>query len=357
MKQYGFGIIGCGMISKFHAASIEDLPNARIVAAADFVEKKARTFAEEYACDAHADYNEMVRRDDVDIVCVCTPSGAHLEPSLAAANAACHVICEKPIEVTLERADALIRACDNNHVKLCAIFPNRFNHIMRALKQAVDRGRFGRVTVGDLYSKLWRSQAYYDSGGWRGTWKLDGGGACMNQGIHGIDLLQWLMGPVETVTAHTATLVHERIEVEDTAVAILRYASGALGVIECTTSIHPGLPRKIEIHGDKGTAIVTSEHVITWEFIEPQPGDDEFRARYSTAIAAKSKTHSDPGAFSHDTHREQIGDFLNALDTCAEPFVDGREGRKAIEIIAAIYESSQSGKAVKLPLRAQKPGA
>jgi len=349
-KKYGFGIIGCGMISEFHAASIKDLPNGRIVAAADSVEERAQAFARKHGCDAYSDYRDMLRRDDIHIVNVCTPSGAHLEPAVAAANAGKHVICEKPIEVTLERADALIHACDRNRVMLCAIFPLRFSPVARALKRAIEEGRFGRLTLGDCYCKWWRSQEYYDSGGWRGTWKLDGGGACMNQGIHGIDLVQWFMGPVETVFARTDTLAHKRIEVEDTAAAIVRYRNGAMGVIECATSVYPGLPRKIEIHGDRGTAIITDENIVKWEFAEPRPEDDELRNRFSPEKAKDSRASSDPSAFDYSTHREQIADFLRSLDTGTPPLVDGREGRKAIEIIIAMYRSAESGRPVALPL-------
>ena len=350
MKTYGFGIIGCGMISEFHAASINDIPNAGITAAADFVEEKVNAFAEKHGCEGYSDYNEMLKRDDVDVVCVCTPSGAHMEPSVAAARAGKHVICEKPIEVSLERADTLINACSDNNVRLCAIFPLRFSEIAIAAKKAIDEGRFGRIALGDCYCKWWRSQEYYDGGGWRGTWKLDGGGACMNQSIHGIDLLQWLMGPVETIVAYTDCLAHERIEVEDTAVAILRYKSGAMGVIECATSVNPALPRKIEIHGDKGTIIITDETVVKWEFVEPLPEDDEIREKFSPENVADSGASSDPSAFDYGTHRVQIADFLNALETGGAPRVDGREGRKAIEIIIGIYESAKSGKPVTLPL-------
>ena len=350
MKEYGFGIIGCGMISEFHASSIEDLPNAKIVAASDFVEDKVKAFAEKHNCQAYTDYLEMLKRDDIDVVCVCTPSGAHRDPCVATANAGKHVVCEKPIEITLEKCDALIAACEENKVQLCAIFPLRFNEISRHVKKAVDEGRFGRLTVGDCYCKWWRSQEYYDAGGWRGTWELDGGGACMNQGIHGIDLLQWFMGPVASITAYADCLVHERIEVEDTAVAILRYKNGAMGVIECTTSVNPAQPRRIEIHGDKGTAIITDENVVKWAFAEERPEDEAFRKEFSPDAVADSGASSDPGAFDYSSHREQIADFLKTLDSGAVSKVDGREGRKAVEMIIGIYRSAQSGKAVKLHL-------
>ncbi len=351
MKEYRFGIIGCGGIGEFHAASIEDLPQARLVAGAEPVEERCKAFAEKHNCDGMADYNELVQRDDIDVVCVCTPSGAHLEPGVAAARAAKHVICEKPVEVTLKRADELIEACDDNNVRLGAIFPMRFNEVTRIVKAAIDEGRFGRLTLGDCYTKWWRSQDYYDSGGWRGTWKLDGGGACMNQSIHGIDLLQWFMGPVDTIMAFCDCLVHERIEVEDTAVATVRYKSGAMGVIECTTSVHPGEDRKIEIHGDKGTVVITGGKLTKWEFAEERPDDEEIRKKFSPGVGPKSGAASDPLAFSYDTHREQIRDFLDTLDKGVAPTVDGREARKAIEIIMAIYQSARSGELVKLPLK------
>ena len=244
MKTYGFGIVGCGMISRFHADGLSEVPNAKLVAVSSRADANRQKMAAKYGCDTHADYRELVARKDIDIITIATPSGAHLEPVLAAARAGKHVIVEKPIEITLARCDAMIKACKENHVMLCGIFPYRFTPGARALKRAVDQGRFGRLTVGDAYNKWYRTQDYYDSGAWRGTWKLDGGGATMNQGIHAVDLIQWYLGPVAAVTAFTDCLTHERIEIEDTAVAALRYRNGALGVIECATSVYPGFPRK-----------------------------------------------------------------------------------------------------------------
>ena len=350
MKTYGFGIVGCGVIAGFHAPAILEIPEARLVAAAEPVEDRRKEFAEKYNCDGVADYRELAARDDVDIICVCTPSGAHLEPAQAAAAAGKHVVVEKPIEITLERADALIRACDENGVRLCAIFPYRFTEGARALKAAVDAGRFGRLTVGDAYNKWWRNQEYYDSGAWRGTWELDGGGACMNQGIHAVDLVQWMMGPVESVYALTDCLVHERIEVEDTAVAAIRYRSGAMGVIECTTSVHPGLARRIEIHGDQGTVVMENERIDTWTFAEERPEDAEIRERLGVETGPARSGAADPKTIGRANFREQFKDFVHAIDTGATPVVDGREGRKAVEIIIAIYESSRTGAPVKLPL-------
>jgi len=351
MKTYGFGIVGCGMISAYHAAALADLPNARLVAGADIVENNRKKFAEKYHCDATADFHELMNRKDVDVVCVCTPSGAHLEPAVAAARARKHVIVEKPIEITIERADVVISACDEHRVALCTIFPYRFTEGAIALKAAVEQGRFGRITVGDAYNKWWRTQAYYDSGAWRGTWKLDGGGAVMNQGIHAVDLIQWYLGPAESLCAFAECLAHERIEVEDTAVAAVRYRSGAVGVIECATSVYPGLSRKIEIHGDQGTVIMADEMFMKWDFAHERPEDEDVRTRLAFGKGFVGIGAADPRAISFTNHREQIRDFLSAIATGAELIVDGREGRKALEIILALYRSSREGKTVRLPLQ------
>jgi predicted dehydrogenase len=203
------------------------------------------------------------------------------------------------------------------------------------------------LTLGETTVKWWRSQQYYDEGGWRGTLTLDGGGALMNQAIHNVDLLQWLMGPVQAVSAFTATLAHERIEVEDTAVAVLRFASGALGVIQATTSVWPGLPKTIGIHGNQGSAVVEQEDLLRWEFAQERPEDAEIRQRFAHKVGASGGA-SNPAAISHEYHRRQLADFVDAVRTGGQPKVDGREGRKAVEIITAIYNSARTTSIVRL---------
>src|SRR5580693_5858289 len=245
MAPHGFGIIGCGMIAEYHTRAIHEIPEARVVAAFSRSETNGAKIANlAGGCRVYDDLDQMLAHPGLDVVCVCTPSGAHLEPSVKAAKAGKHVVVEKPLEITLPRCDAIISACDQAGVRLCTIFPSRFADANRTLKRAIDSGRFGRLTLGDTYVKWWRTQQYYDSGGWRGTWQLDGGGALMNQAIHNVDLLTWLMGDVVSVTALTATLAHERIEVEDTAVASLRFQNGALGVIEAATSAYFGVLKR-----------------------------------------------------------------------------------------------------------------
>ncbi len=351
MSQHGFGIVGCGMIAEFHTHAINEIENAQVVAA--FSRTKAN--GEKVAglagrqCRIYDDLDAMLKHPGLDVVCICTPSGAHMEPAVKAARAGKHVAVEKPLEINLARCDAIIDACEQAGVRLCTIFPSRFSPANLRLKEAVEGGRFGRLTLGDTHVKWWRTQDYYDSGGWRGTWNLDGGGALMNQAIHNVDLLYWLMGDVDSIVAHTATLAHTRIEVEDTAVAGLRFKNGALGMIEAATSAYPGLLKRTEIHGDRGSARVEQDDVTLWEFQEKVPSDHALIA----AIAGRSALNSgasDPRGISHLGHRDQLVDFLEAIDGGRAPLVDGREGRKSVEIIRAIYQSARAGRAVSLPL-------
>jgi UDP-N-acetyl-2-amino-2-deoxyglucuronate dehydrogenase len=354
MAQHGFGIIGCGMIAEFHTRAINEIPIARMVAIYDPVKANAEKIAAmaRGQCQICDDLKALLAQPDVDVVCICTPSGAHAEPAVQSARAGKHVVVEKPLEITLPRCDAIIKACDAAGVRLCTIFPSRFASANIRLKEAISGGRFGRLTLGDTYVKWWRTQQYYDSGGWRGTWSLDGGGALMNQAVHNVDLLYWLMGDVESIVAQTATLAHSRIEVEDTAVASLRFKNGALGTIEAATSAYPGLLKRTEIHGDRGSARVEQDDITLWDFQEKVPSDNEVLAAMAGISGFKAGA-SDPRGITHVGHRDQLIDFLEAIDHGRDPIVDGREGRKSVEIIRAVYQSAGSGQVVKLPLHEQ----
>jgi UDP-N-acetyl-2-amino-2-deoxyglucuronate dehydrogenase len=351
MAEHGFGIIGCGMIAEFHTRAINEIEGARVVAAWSRNPANGEKIAgmAEGGCAIFDDLDAMLAQPGLDVVCICTPSGAHLEPAVKAARAGKHVVVEKPLEITLSRCDAIIDACDAAGVRLCTIFPSRFSAANLRLKEAIDLGRFGRITLGDTYVKWWRTQQYYDSGGWRGTWDLDGGGALMNQAIHNVDLLYWLMGDVAAITAMTAALAHHRIEVEDTAVAALRFKNGALGVIEAATSAYPGILKRTEIHGDRGSARVEQDDLTLWDFQEKVPSDNEVFAAMAGQSGFKAGA-SDPRGITHVGHRDQLADFLRAIDEGRPPLVDGREGRKSVEIIRAIYRSAETGAQVLLPL-------
>ncbi|MBX7104765.1 MAG: Gfo/Idh/MocA family oxidoreductase [Gemmataceae bacterium] len=346
----GFGIVGCGMIARFHVRALAEVRGARVVGLQSRSPEAARKLADEFGLDVPCvgDVDALLRLPGLDAVIVCTPSGAHLDAAVAAARVGKHVVVEKPLEITTARCDRIIEACDAAGVQLCTIFPSRFADANVALKAAVEVGRFGRLTVAETTCKWWRSQEYYDRGGWRGTLHLDGGGALMNQAVHNVDLLLWLMGPAEAVTGFTATLAHERIEVEDSAVAAVRFRSGALGVILAATSIHPGFPKTIALHGDRGSAVVEQEDVVTWTFADDRPEDAGLRARFARKTGATGGA-SDPGAISHEYHARQLRDFVAAVREGRPASVDGREGRRSVELITALYESARTGRTVRLP--------
>jgi UDP-N-acetyl-2-amino-2-deoxyglucuronate dehydrogenase len=350
-EPFGFAIVGCGMIARYHARAIAEIPGTRIAALVSRTPAGAGKLLEETRtppCPIFATVEDAVKAPGVDAVVITTPSGVHLEPALVAAAARKHVVVEKPLEITGPRCRQIIDACDRAKVQLCTIFPSRFADANVALKAAVDTGKFGRLTLGEAANKWWRTQQYYDEGGWKGTQALDGGGALMNQAIHNVDLLLWMMGPAASVCGLTATLAHERIEVEDTAVAAIRFKSGALGVITATTSVHPGYPKQIAIHGDRGSAVIEQEDVLKWDFDPPTRQDAEVKARFAAKVGASGGA-ADPKAISHEGHRRQLADFVDAVRAGRVPKVGGREGAKAVDLICAIYESNRSGRVVEVP--------
>ena len=343
----GIGIVGTGMISNFHAKAIADTEDGKLIGCFNRNLSRAQEFAEENNCRVFETLGQMLDDLEIQAIAICTPSGAHLEPALAAAEAGKHVMVEKPLEVTPEKCDQIIAACESSGVKLGVTFQSRFHESSRLMKQAVDAGRFGKITLGDAYVKWYRSQEYYDSGAWRGTWALDGGGALMNQAVHSVDLLLWLMGPVKRVNAMMGTMTHERIEVEDTVIANIEFQSGALGVIEATTTAFPGALKRIEIAGSEGSAVLEEEDLTQWTFANETDEDESIRKR----IAGKTETGggaADPSAIGHHGHTEVFNDFLKAIGSGDEPLVNGAEGRRSIELICAIYESARSGKTVVL---------
>ena len=345
----GFGVIGCGMIAHFHAKAIADIRGATLVAVCDTAPEAADRFAEAAGCKSYHSLKRMLADPAIDVVTVATPSGAHLGPAVAAAAAGKHVIVEKPLEINLRRCDRVIAECKKAGVVLSTIFPSRFHDPSVEIKRAIDAGRFGRLTVGDAIVKWYRTQQYYDSGAWRGTWQLDGGGALMNQAIHSVDLLTWMMGPIVEIRAHTAMLAHKRIEVEDVAMATLKFACGALGVIEASTAIYPGYLKRIEIHGTTGSAVMEEEDIIAWDFAKRKPRDKAIHAKMAGRQSGGGGA-ADPAAIGHHGHTGHFKDVLAAIRKGARPLVDGPEGRRSVEIILGIYKAAETGRTVKLPL-------
>ena len=342
----GIAIIGCGMISEFQSQAIGNLPNARVVAYFDTIAEMARKRAEQFGAKAYDDYTAMLADPAVDAVSICTPSGSHLEPAVEAAEAGKHVMVEKPVEITPERIDAIIAACKKSGVTLGAIFPRRFQEASRVLKRTIESGRFGRIALADVYIKWYRTQEYYDKGGWRGTWKLDGGGALMNQGIHGIDLIQWLMGGIGEVSAMTDTVAHERIEVEDVAVATVRFKNGALGVIEGSTACWPGTKIRIEISGSEGSVIMEDETIVDWQFEKATPEDEDIRSRFGPREGLSGGGAADPTAIDSEGHRRQFEDFVGAIQAGKQPFCDGVDGRSSVAVITSIYRAAKERRIV-----------
>jgi UDP-N-acetyl-2-amino-2-deoxyglucuronate dehydrogenase len=343
--ERGFGIVGVGMIAGFHARAIGEVGGARLVACCDVDRGRAEAFAAAHGCAAYTSVAEMVRHRGLEIVNICTPSGLHLEPALAAIEAGKHVLVEKPIEVALDRIDRIIEAADRKRVTVAGVFQSRFRDGARAVKQALEAGRFGRIVLGDAYVKWFRSQQYYS--GWKGKLKFDGGGALMNQSIHAIDLLQWFMGPVNAVQAYKATVAHEGIEVEDVAVAALRFANGAFGAIEGSTAVYPGFLKRIEISGTRGSVVLEEDSIRTWAFAEEHPGDAEVRTRLGAAEGTGGGA-ADPAAIDYRPHMAEFREIVRCLEAGERPLVDAREARKSVEIILAIYRSAESGHEVTL---------
>jgi UDP-N-acetyl-2-amino-2-deoxyglucuronate dehydrogenase len=335
-----FAIVGAGVISSLHARAIKGNPEAELVALSDVIEENAKKLAVEYGIPSiYTDYREMLQRSDVDVVCLCVPSGMHAEIAIAAAQAGKHILCEKPLDTTIEKMDAMIREAREAGVKLGVIYQRRVFPAAIAARKAVQDNKLGKLVLGDAYLKYYRSQEYYDSAGWRGTWELDGGGALMNQGVHGIDLIQWIVGDVESVFARSAALVRN-IEVEDTAVAVVKYVNGAYGVIQGTTSVWPGQETRFEIHGEKGSIVFADSGIKQWEFMD---GDS------AVPDAASNKSASNDAAnISADGHYILVNDMIEAIREDRDPMVTGEDASKAVKLILAIYESARTGQEVKL---------
>jgi UDP-N-acetyl-2-amino-2-deoxyglucuronate dehydrogenase len=345
-RTYGFGIVGCGVIAPFHARAIAELSNARLVGVADAHAERARDLASDFDVEP-LDIDALLKRRDIDVVCVCVPSGQHAKIGGRVAAAGKHVVVEKPIEITLEAADRLIDACRAGSVTLSVISQHRWDPGVQALKQLANSGSLGRLILGDAIVKWYRTQAYYDSSDWRGTWNLDGGGALMNQGVHYVDLLQWVMGPVESVFARTRTAAHERMEVEDIAVAVLSFASGAVGLLECSTAVYPGLSERLEISGTEGTAIIEAGRLKVREL----KGEKGETAPYGGRVEPSGNGQDDvTDIVPYAGHREQLRELLDAIDAGRRPAIDGEEARKPLEIILAAYASARAGREVALPL-------
>jgi predicted dehydrogenase len=339
----GFAIIGTGMIAEFHAAAIAAVPGARLIGAYGNVPEQRAAFCAKYGIKEYDSQAALIADSAVHAATVATPSGLHAAVAVPVLEAGKAVLCEKPIDVSLEAVDAILAAEKRGGGRLACVFQSRFGAGAQRLKAAIDAGRFGRLTLCSAYVKWWRDQSYYDTSNWKGTWKMDGGGALMNQGVHAVDLLQWLAGLPEQVCAFYATLAH-RMEAEDTLAATLKFPSGALGVIEAATSAWPGDDLQIEIVGDRGSATIVNDKITRWEFAEKQPGDED--ALKNEAAGKIGGGTSDPKAIPIEGHRRLIEDLVSAIREGRAPMIPGTDARRAIALILACYESARTGRAV-----------
>ncbi len=346
-----FAIVGAGVIGRTHAEAVSSLADAELIAVVDEDPARARALSEQYGAAPYDDVQTMLAHEPVDVVNICTPSGLHGEQACRVMRAGRHVIVEKPMEIRPEALDEMQHTQQATGVKLAVISQHRFDPASVQVHDLIAAGRFGRLVLGSAQIAWWRSQRYYDSGGWRGTWALDGGGVLMNQGIHTIDLLQWMMGPVHSVKSYTGTLAH-RIETEDTAVAVLHFENGALGTIGGTTAAYPGVATRLEVYGDRGSAVIVNDRMaylhVAGEDRE-EAGDYGLPPEAGAQLAEMgSQASQNPATVPTNTHAAQIADMIDAIRQGREPLVNGEEGRRPVDLILAIYESARTGREVVL---------
>ena len=340
------GILGGGGISDTHARAAAAVPDLRVVAVCGRDQARVSALAGRHDATAYADVASFLRHRPMEIVAIGTPSGLHAQDVEAAAAEGLHVICEKPLDISTARIDRMQAVVDRAGVTLGVFFQDRSTPDLVAVYDAIVAGRLGRPILADARVKWYRPPEYYGQSLWRGTWALDGGGALMNQGIHTVDLLLWLLGDVRRVYARAVTALHA-IEVEDTAVAVLEFASGAVATLEATTAAWPGYDRRVSITGTIGTVVIEQARVVRWDLRDTTPleGAAGGAPAAPVGVTPSSRTHVVGDA---SGHRRVFEDFVAALDSGRPPRVDGREGRRSVALIEAIYASSRTGQPVDL---------
>jgi len=332
--------MGTGGIAAMHARAIRASDQCELVAVHSGSAERAKLAADEFGIVGISDLTSCASQHAVDAVSICTPSGRHLDGAREAAALGLHVLCEKPLEINMQRAKEMVQICSDAGVKLGCIFQNRFKADYVKLKNAIVAGKFGKLLLGNAYIKWFRDPEYYSSSVWKGTLQGDGGAALINQGIHTIDLLLDVMGGVKKVFAKTRTVLHD-IEGEDLGMAMLSFESGAMGMIEGSTALYPGYPERLEIYGEKGSAILESGNIIEWNFQE-----EETTEQLTEQNSASGS--SDPLAIADEFHQLQIADFAGAIIQDRDPLVTGEAGLPALNLIEHIYISAKKGKEIKI---------
>ncbi len=340
-EKVKFGIIGSGMIANIHAGALQQAENAELIAVFGTNAEKTAAFAKKYNCRAYFALEEFLSAPDMKAVTVASPSGAHLEAVCAAAAAGKHILCEKPLEISVGRVDEMIKCCEKNNVILSSIFQTRFYRAVQLIKEAYDAGRFGKIVLSSMQMRWFRDDNYYAGSSWHGTWKLDGGGVLMNQAVHSLDMLLYINGAPEEVFAYAGTMSHD-IEVEDNLCAAVKYRNGSMGTIEVSTSCRPGFPRRAEISGTLGSVTIEEDRITRWEFVDPRPEDEFIRQEFSGSADAKGGTS--PANVEINGHLLQIESLADAICSGTKIQMDGREGRRAVEFVCGIYESARNGR-------------
>ncbi|HEV8607195.1 MAG TPA: Gfo/Idh/MocA family oxidoreductase [Tepidisphaeraceae bacterium] len=366
-KHWRCAVIGTGVVGEWHVKVTSQLPNTSLIAVCDIDSARAKKALARYNLPnipIYTDQAEMLRKEQLDILHICTPSGDHMNPAIMAMEAGKNVITEKPMEIQLDRIDRMHEVAKKNNVRLAGIFQNRWNPANRAIHDALAQGRFGRIAWAGCFTPWYRPDQYYRDGGWRGTWKLDGGGAIMNQSVHAIDLLQWIVGPVKQVSAYASSRIHAEIEVEDTMSCSLEFANGGYGTIMGTTAMFPGQPARIEVGGENGTA-VSENGLKVFKFRDERPGDaqiletlcppapDKLKEKIAAAggdallekLGLKKSTSTGGGSSNTDVpldfHARNVMAILNAWDEGHDAETHAAEARKAVAIVLAMYESAR----------------
>lgn len=343
-------LVGAGVIGKHHGMVMTQLADRlELVAVVDVDLPRAEQLAAERGGRPYASLTEALAHEDVDVVTVATPTGLHGTVAIEALDAGKHVVIEKPAEVTVEKIDQIIEAQRRAGTLVSVISQHRFDPATEVLLEAIEKGRLGRLTSGVAAIDWWRSQAYYDSGDWRGTWELDGGGAMMNQGVHTVDLLIAAMGRPVEVFAYTGSVAHERVETEDVAAVVVKFESGALGVIHATTAAYPGLSARVHVHGDRGSMVIDDDQLAYVHLADDEVGDDLGNQvdKYAETQARSAAASRDPGQLS-DAHRLQYLNILAALEGREDVRVDLETNRRSVAVITGAYESARTGKPVVL---------
>lgn len=353
-KEIGYAVFGLG-VGRSHVASAVKADGCREVAICDMSEEALNKVGDEYGIapeNRYTSFEKLLERTDIDCVSICTPSGFHRDHTVMALRAGKHVLTEKPLEIRLERVDEMLKVAEEEKRFLGCVFQNRLNPANRKIKETIESGRMGKLITGNFHLKWYRDDSYYKrNGGWRGTWAMDGGGAIMNQTIHTVDLMQWLMGPVKSIFAKAGTYAHS-IETEDTAVAVVTFENGAIGTLIGTTCAYPGLETLVQIHGERGSIYAKNNKLELFKLADDDAqfsGEAEVLARYGAGAAAQPAPSG--GAPAKTGHAGQVQDMIDAVINERPPIIEGREGRASVEIVQALYESARTCKEVFLPYR------